>query len=165
MTRSRLRLSLCLGDKVRNLYVADSSNALLRKLTLIGEDWAVTTLAGNACNAGRDGTGPSALLATPAAVAVDKAGNVYVSDLYGSTIRKGFPAGSVPAPMMQAPSLSAGHFIFGISGLPSVWVNIESSTDLAAWQVVGTCPLEGGINCFVNPDAAAGAQFYRVGVR
>jgi hypothetical protein len=67
--------------------------------------------------------------------------------------------------MLQPPSLSAGQFGFGITGLPGLAVNIESSGDLSIWQVVGTCLLEGGTNSFVNPNPSLGAQFYRAHVR
>jgi hypothetical protein len=68
--------------------------------------------------------------------------------------------------MLQPPSLSAGLFGFGITGLPGLAVNIESSGDLFQWEVVGTCILEGGTNYYsVSPNPALGAQFYRVQVR
>ena len=75
------------------------------------------------------------------------------------------PASSVPPPILQPPSLSAGQFGFGITGLPGLPVNIESSGDLSEWQVVGTCILEGGTNSFVSPKQPLGAQFYRAQVR
>ena len=85
-------------------------------------------------------------------MAVDSAGNVYVADCGNNTIRKGFPASSVPAPILQPPSLSAGQFGFGITGLPGLAVNIESSGDFSQWQVIGTYILEGGTNYFVSPN-------------
>ena len=89
-------------------------------------------------------------------MAVDSAGNVYVADYDNNTIRKGIPASSVPPPMLQPPSLSAGQFGFGITGLPGLAVNIESSGDLSHWQVVGTYILEGGTNYFVSPNPTQG---------
>ena len=97
-------------------------------------------------------------------VAVDSAGNVYVADTYNNTIRKGFPASSA-APMLQPPSLSAGQFGFGITGLTNLAVNIESSADLLNWQVIGTCSLGGGSNTFVSTNSSQAAQFYRIQVR
>src|ERR1039458_4726518 len=112
-----------------------------------------------------DGTGSAARFNGQAGVAVDSAGNLYVADWGNFKIREGFPANSVPAPILQPPSLSAGQFGFGITGLPNLAVNIEASSDLATWQVVGSCLLEGGTNSFVNPNPSLGAQFYRVHVR
>jgi hypothetical protein len=99
-------------------------------------------------------------------VAVDSAGNLYVGDNDNNTVRKGFPANSVPPPILQAPSLSAGQFGFGITGLPGLAVNIESSTNLSFWVVNGTYILNGGTNYYsLIPSPSLGAQFYRAHVR
>jgi hypothetical protein len=153
-------------DSAGNVYVADVGNFTIRKVTAVGMNWVVATLAGLAGNAGSaDGTGSAALFDLPARVAADSAGNVYVADPGNNTIREGFPAGSVSAPILQPPSLSAGQFGFGITGLPGLPVYLESAGDLSQWQVVGTCILEGGTNYFVSPDPPLGAQFYRAHVR
>jgi hypothetical protein len=97
---------------------------------------------------------------------MDSAGNLYVADINNHTIRKGFPASSVPPPMLQPPSLSAGQFGFGITGLPGLAVTIQSSTNLSSWQVTATFILGGGTNYFsVSPNPTLGAQFYRAHVR
>ena len=102
----------------------------------------------------------------PNSVALDSAGNLYVADSGNNSIRKGFPASSVPAPILQPPNLSAGQFGFGITGLPGLAVNIESSTNLSSWQVTATYILVGGTNYYsVSPNPAQGAQFYRAHVR
>jgi secreted PhoX family phosphatase len=150
-------------DSAGNVYVADTYNYTIRKVTPGG---VVTTLAGQAETHGSaDGTGSAAQFNSPSGVAVDSAGNVYVANTYDDTILKGFPAGSVPAPILQPPSLSAGQFGFGITGLPGLAVNIESSGDLSQWQVVGTTIIEGGTNYFVSPNPPQGARFYRGRVR
>ena len=95
-------------------------------------------------------------------MAVDSAGNVYVADTGNDTIRKGFPTGSVLAPILLRPaSLSAGPFGFDLTGLASLAVDVESSGDLSHWQVVGTYILNGGTAHFVSPTPVQGAQFYR----
>jgi hypothetical protein len=153
-------------DGAGNLYVADTGNNTIRKLAPLGTNWVVTTLAGLAGSFGSaDGTGSAAQFWAPEDVAVDSAGNLYVADGANTTIRKGFLASSVPAPNLQPPSLSAGQFGFGITGLPNLAVDIESSGDLALWQVVGTYILEGGTNHFVSPNPPQGIQFYRGHVR
>jgi hypothetical protein len=153
-------------DGAGNVYVADFVNHTIREVTPVGTNWVVTTLAGLAgSGAFADGTGSAARFNGPNDVALDSAGNLYVADTFNNIIRKGFPASSVPPPMLQPPSLSAGQFGFGITGLPGLAVNIESSSDLSIWQVVGTNVLVGGTNFFVNPTPSLGAQFYRARVR
>jgi hypothetical protein len=153
-------------DSAGNLYVADNDNFTVRKMTPVGTNWVVTTLAGQVgCYGEMDGTGSAARFGNLNILRLDSAGNVYLVDSYNNTIRKGFPASSVAAPILQPPSLSAGQFGFGITGIPNLAVNIEASGDLSIWQVVGTCLLEGGTNSFVSPNPSPGAQFYRAQVR
>jgi NHL repeat len=80
-------------DDAGNLYVADTNNSTIRKITPDGE---VTTLAGSAGQHGTaDGTGSSARFDNPFSVAVDSVSNVYVADTFNCTIRKITPAGVV----------------------------------------------------------------------
>ena len=75
------------------VYVADTNNHTIRKITPAG---AVTTLAGLAGASGSaDGVGSAARFNSPEGVAVDAAGNVYVADTSSNTIRKITPAGAV----------------------------------------------------------------------
>jgi sugar lactone lactonase YvrE len=72
-------------DAVGNVYVADTRNDTIRKITAGG---TVTTLAGVAGQTGTgDGAGGSARFNGPCAVAVDILGNVYVADFFNATIR------------------------------------------------------------------------------
>ncbi|MEO6995372.1 MAG: hypothetical protein ABI273_17335 [Lacunisphaera sp.] len=74
-----------------NVYVADSGNNTIRKITAVG---LVTTFAGLAGNVGStDGTGSVARFFGPHGVAVDGMGNVYVADANNYTIRKITAAG------------------------------------------------------------------------
>ena len=73
-------------DSAGNVYVADTGNQTIRKITSGG---VVTTLAGLAGNYGsNDGTGTNAQFYGPAGVAVDGSGNLYVADYFNQTIRK-----------------------------------------------------------------------------
>jgi len=80
-------------DSAGTVYVADTSNSTIRKVTSAG---AVTTLAGTAGQTGSaDGTGSAARFRGPSGVAVDAAGTVYVADRGNYTIRKITPTGEV----------------------------------------------------------------------
>jgi PKD repeat protein len=80
-------------DSVGNVYVADSTNNTIRKITAAG---VVTTLAGTAGSSGNtNGTGTAAKFNEPFAVAVDSVGNVFVADTNNNAIRKITPAGVV----------------------------------------------------------------------
>ena len=80
-------------DTAGNIYVSDSNNYTIRKVTSAG---VVTTLAGTAGNVGSslDGTGAAARFQRlDTLIAVDTAGNVYAADY--SSIRKVTSAGIV----------------------------------------------------------------------
>jgi ribosomal protein L6P/L9E len=78
-------------DGAGNVYVGDSNNYRVRKITPAG---VVTTLAGGDYGF-KDDTGTAAQFRTPYGVAVDAAGNVFVSDSTNNSIRKISPAGVV----------------------------------------------------------------------
>jgi len=80
-------------DTNGNLYVTDSKNATIRKITSAG---VVTTLAGVAGNRGNaDGTGATAEFSYPAGITVDSSGNLYVTDFGNASVRKITPSGVV----------------------------------------------------------------------
>lgn len=80
-------------DAAGTLYVADSANHVIRK---ISRDGVVTTLAGKPDVVGAvDGMGEAARFNTPYGVAVDGSGNVYVIERWNHALRKITPAGNV----------------------------------------------------------------------
>jgi sugar lactone lactonase YvrE len=79
-------------DSSGNVYVADSGNHKIRKITSAG---VVTTLAGTGTQGSTDGTGTVASFSNPTGVAVDSSGNVYVADSGNNKIRKITSAGVV----------------------------------------------------------------------
>lgn len=79
-------------DTSGNVYVADTYNSKIRKITPTGD---VTTLAGGSTAGNLDGTGSAASFYWPTAVAVDASGNVYVADTNNNLIRKVTSSGVV----------------------------------------------------------------------
>lgn len=100
-TGSAARFNRPLGvaaDVLGNIFVADSSNYLVRRITPAG---MVGTYAGSGQEGYLDGPALSAQFMEPNGVAVDMNGNVYVADRSSDAIRKITPQGMV--------STLAGH--------------------------------------------------------
>ncbi|MDR7316791.1 SMP-30/gluconolactonase/LRE family protein [Brevibacillus nitrificans] len=96
-------------DASGNLYVADTGNHAVRKITVQG----VTTIAGDGVMGSRDGkTGSEARLHSPADVAVAPDGTVYVADTLNHVIRKIATDGKVTtlnSPSTRIVELSPGN--------------------------------------------------------
>lgn len=90
-------------DASGNVYVADSGNSTIRKITAAG---AVSTLAGDPNLPGSEnGIGSAALFSDPYGIAVSAAGVVYVADSGNHTIRVITSTGTVTT-LAGSPSLS-----------------------------------------------------------
>jgi sugar lactone lactonase YvrE len=74
-------------DSAGNLYMADSANNRVRKVTAAG---AISTVAGNGTPgySGDGGTATTAELFMPTGVAVDSAGDLFIADTGNNRIRK-----------------------------------------------------------------------------
>jgi sugar lactone lactonase YvrE len=75
-------------DEVGNLYVADTHNNVIRKIA--ADTGIITTFAGNGTfgYSGDGGPATGAALAAPTSVALDSAGNLYVSDFGNNVVRE-----------------------------------------------------------------------------
>jgi sugar lactone lactonase YvrE len=94
-------------DTVGNLFIVDTSNSRVRKVTPGG---VISTVAGNGTQ-GFSGDGDpatSAQLYNPEGVAVDTAGNLFIADTYNNRIRKVTSGGVI--------STVAGNGTQGFSG-------------------------------------------------
>jgi hypothetical protein len=78
-------------DSSGNVYVADTNNSLIRKITA----GVVTTLAGSGTQGSANGIGTAAQFTLPRGIAVDSSGNVYVADTGNNMIREISPGGVV----------------------------------------------------------------------
>jgi len=99
-------------DGSGNVYVADSGNNAIRKITAAG---VVSTLAGNGTLGLVDAAGTAARFRTPVGVAVDGSGNVYVADMNNNSIRMITAAGVV--------STLAGAGFFGAGFVDAAGIN------------------------------------------
>jgi sugar lactone lactonase YvrE len=75
-------------DSSGNIYIADTANNVIRKVTASTGD--ISTVAGNGTSGytGNGGSATSAELASPEGVAVDSSGNIYIADISNHVIRK-----------------------------------------------------------------------------
>jgi sugar lactone lactonase YvrE len=97
-------------DAGGNLYVADTGNHAIRKITPAG---VVSTIAGLGGVAGSiDGSGSAARFNQPFGIAVNSAGDIYVTDSGNSAIRRITAAGIVT-------TIAPARFIPTVGGTPS----------------------------------------------
>jgi hypothetical protein len=79
-------------DPAGNLYVTDTANFAIRRVTPAGD---VTTLAGGSARGSADGQGAAAQFDSPWGITVSSAGDVYVSDNIVCSVRRISPTGLV----------------------------------------------------------------------
>ncbi len=135
-------------DTAGNIFVADSSNNTLRKATLVGTNWIVTTPAGKAGYAGSaDGTNSTARFNSPGGMAIDRAGNIFISDWYNNTVRKVTPFGT-------------NWVVTTLGGRPGVAGITDGSGSAATFRGTGYVEVDGAGNLYV----VDGANTIRKGV-
>jgi hypothetical protein len=136
-------------DSASNLYVGDSGNQTIRKIT---PDGVVTTIAGLAGTTGNaDGSGSEARFDGPEGLAVDANGFVYVTDSSNQAIRKGNPA-LADLPVVDLPIASIGTVRhLDVTNLTTTsW-----SWSIVRYPAAGTAQLSATnvSNPTLNPDA------------
>ena len=90
------------ADAAGNIYVADTANAIIRRITPAG---SVTTMAGVAGVAGLgNGAFASVLFNQPHALVVGSSGDLYVADTGNGAIRRIAPDATVTTLTLAAPT-------------------------------------------------------------
>jgi uncharacterized repeat protein (TIGR01451 family) len=79
-------------DSSGNLYIVDAANNRIRKVDTTG---TIQTVAGGGGSLGDGGPATSAQLNTPAGIAVDAAGSLYISDRINCRVRKVDASGTI----------------------------------------------------------------------
>jgi sugar lactone lactonase YvrE len=81
-----------LADDAGDLYIVDADACQVRKVT---PDGIIHTVAGSTTFQGDGGPATAARLNVPAAIALDRQGNLYIADLRNHAVRKVSPEGSI----------------------------------------------------------------------
>jgi sugar lactone lactonase YvrE len=138
------------ADSAGNVYLADTWNHTIRKITPAG---VVSTLAGAAGQGGSaDGSGSAARFSAPMDIAIDGGGNLYVADFGNCMIRRVSPVGDVVTIAGQAgdcghsdgpPSQSRLGYVTSLA--------VDASGNVAFWDPI--CMLRRLSNGVVTTDS------------
>ncbi|WMW80542.1 hypothetical protein RF679_18165 [Undibacterium cyanobacteriorum] len=114
-------------DKDNNIFIADTNNGTIRKITPSG---LVSTYAGKAGSLGStDGSINTALFSSPRSLRFDKQGNLYVVEAANNVIRKISSAGIVSTVAGNANAV--GAYVDGVGGIARFNFPRDITFDLA----------------------------------
>ncbi len=164
----------CPGDMVwdsaGNLYISDVFNHAIRKLSPVGSDWMVTTLAGHPPRYGlddatsynqggfADGIGANARFYMPGGLAMGAGGELYIADEGNSKIRMA----------QMVPSL---HCVSGPGQVIVSWPTsavgfvLETKTDpgpVGTWTPLTNNIVVSGTSCFYTNELSPNSAFFRL---
>jgi sugar lactone lactonase YvrE len=142
-----------------DLFVADSGNQTLRKISVSGTNWVVTTVAGFAGTAGAtNGNGTTVRFDFPSEVASDSSGYLYLADLANNMVR----TTRVVPPTLQS-VVSANQLILSWPTSSEGFI-LQQATNLgpsSIWSPINTGIFASGDN-FVRTNSLAGIAYYRL---
>jgi hypothetical protein len=153
-------------DPDGNVYVADSYNQVIRKVTPTG---VVTTFAGKMPSfTFADGEAGQARFFLPMSIVLDRSGSFYVADYGDHTIRKGTleKPGAFLALIASSVYRDAGGTVvnFYVAGVAGLSVVVEASPDLVNWLPLDTNTLSGLFDFTDSQNGGASNRFYRARV-
>lgn len=160
-----LALGLAL-DAAKNLYVADSGNNCIRKITPAG---VVTTFAGTGAAGSADGPAATATILGTRAVATDGAGNVIVADQANQLIR--FVTTATATVATVAGTLSSAGFMDGTPGKfnnpagvavdnSTVWIADQSNRRIRQMSPTGEVSTLAGTGASGSADGVGSAATF-----
>lgn len=138
------------GDAAGNIYIADQGNNRVR---VIAPNGTISTLAGSAAyGLGDGGPAAAAQLDSPASVAVDSAGNVYLADTGHNRVRE-VSNGTI------ATLAGTGNCCYGGDGGPAASAQLNAPTGLLVDSSGRVYVADSGNNAvrLIQPAAAGGA--------
>lgn len=149
-------------DNAGNLYIADYGNYRIRRVDTSGN---ISTIAGNGQSGGSANNGNGGLasqsLVQPSGLALDAAGNLYISDFSGAEIRK-ITFGATP-PGLSA-SVASLYFasLAGHNATPQPQSVVVSTTGPSISFTVSATTASGG--AWLSTSAASGATPKTIGI-
>jgi hypothetical protein len=146
-------------DSAGNVYVSDQSNDTIRKLVRTNDSWVSSTIAGKALQAGTsDGLGSDVRFKHPWGVAMNSAGDLFVTDYGNQTIRKG-----VFRPALRM-AMAARQLVLSWP-TAATFFTLETSTSpdpTAAWSPVTNAPVTNGLSFLLPVQPGPTPAFYRL---
>ncbi len=127
-------------DRQGNLYIADSENHVVRRVSPSGQITRVAGQGGQKGFAGDGGAATSARLSSPGDVALDGSGNLYIADLGNNRIRRVDSNGRISTVAGNGSENSSGN------GGPATQAGLGAPTAVA---------VDGAGNIFINEFVAS----------